>query len=440
MGRPCKWPPTIQKDRSQNRERVRVYENGKTIWKDLGPIGSEAAKREYARLIAEAAVLVQCHPSIDRKATLTVNELFAAYLAFAQGYYDYRELWNIKRAFRLLLAMYAGRKVADFGPLALKAVRSRFVKDGLARKTCNRFTDNIRRAWKWGVVEQLVEVALYDTLMAVESLKVNKTEAPDHPAIGDAPPVIVAAAIPFLLPVVGDMVRVQRLCAMRPGELVVMRPMDVRRPGVQSDGQWVWEYVPEWDKKRHLGKFRRIPVPPPAQELLAKYLRRAEAAYCFSPREALERYRGERGQKFRFGKSRLPGKRYQVGSYCHTVYKACLKAFPLSPHLARRHRESHAAWMERLGEDGQAERSRCTCSPFLIDVGNGVDARPRTKTRSAPTSRIRAGHATAIVSAALGGADAPHAGWGALVPVAFEQFVDGGPGPLVQVFDSEGAP
>ena len=47
---------------------------------------------------------------------------------------------------------------AEFGPLALKAVRGELIKSGLCRSEVNKRVGRIVRAFKWAVGEELVLV------------------------------------------------------------------------------------------------------------------------------------------------------------------------------------------------------------------------------------------------------------------------------------------
>jgi len=59
---------------------------------------------------------------------------------------------------------------------------------------------------------------------------------------------IVDRTLPFLPPIVADMVRVQRLCGMRPQDVRNMRAIDIDRT------QKVWRYVPFTHKTEHQKK------------------------------------------------------------------------------------------------------------------------------------------------------------------------------------------
>ena len=65
------------------------------------------------------------------------------------------------------------------------------------------------------------------------------------------PAVLVDITMPFLPPVVADMVRFQRLTGCRPGEVCLLRPCDLDRSGD------VWAYRPESHKTEHHGREAR---------------------------------------------------------------------------------------------------------------------------------------------------------------------------------------
>ncbi len=103
--------------------------NGKDHY--LGRHGTAASKEQYSRLIQEwLARGQQTAPEPGSTTGLTVNGLVLGYLRHAQEYYQKspNELVKIKRAAAPLLQLYRRSPVGDFGPLALKAVRSKMLE------------------------------------------------------------------------------------------------------------------------------------------------------------------------------------------------------------------------------------------------------------------------------------------------------------------------
>jgi hypothetical protein len=76
---------------------------------------------------------------------LTVAELFVAYLRFCEQYYvkngeTTNQVTMIHLALKVAKQLYGHSPCRNFGPLALKACRAEFVRNGLSRHECNRRT------------------------------------------------------------------------------------------------------------------------------------------------------------------------------------------------------------------------------------------------------------------------------------------------------------
>jgi integrase len=183
-------------------------------------------------------------------------------------------------AIRPLEDLYGGTRVADFGPLALKAVRLRMINAGLCRTEINRRINRIRRVFKWGVEDELVPANVLHALQAVAPLKRGRTIAPESEPVLPVPDADVDAVLPHVARQVAVMIQLQRLTAMRPGEVVLLRPCDVDRTGS------VWIYTLTEHKTAYRGYRRDVYLGPQAQALLLPWLERDPQAYCFSPAEA----------------------------------------------------------------------------------------------------------------------------------------------------------
>jgi integrase len=128
------------------------------------------------------------------------------------------------------------------------------------------------------------------------------------------------------------MIQLQRLTGMRPGEVIIMRTIDITTSGA------IWEYRPDSHKTEHHEKDRLVFIGPRAQEVLRPWLRPDLAAYLFSPREAMaelaaslravRKTKVQPSQRDRQSKQpkRTPGERYTTPSYGHSITMACDKA------------------------------------------------------------------------------------------------------------------
>ena len=248
----------------------------------LGPWQSKASKAEYDRLVG---AWLAAGRSLTPVNDSTVVELCAAYRRFAEGYYrkngqPTRSIERVRVALRYLRQIHGTTPVSSFGPLALQALQQHFVSEGKGRRYVNYLTAEIKRVFKWGVSQEIVPAMVHHALATVPGLRKGRTEAREPQPVQPVPDAVVDATLPFLPPVVADMVRLHRLTGCRPGELCLLRPADVDRSSA------VWAYRPESHKTEHHGRERVIFIGPQAQEILRPYLLRSPDAYCFVPAES----------------------------------------------------------------------------------------------------------------------------------------------------------
>jgi hypothetical protein len=111
-----------------------VVINGHTRY--LGKHGSKSSREAYARAIAEWSA--QGRAVVPDKDGVTVTEVMAAYIEHAQSYYRKNgeltsEMSWITDSLRPLRRLYGSTRAAEFGPLALKAVRQEMIDEGNGR-------------------------------------------------------------------------------------------------------------------------------------------------------------------------------------------------------------------------------------------------------------------------------------------------------------------
>ena len=311
----------------------------------LGRHGTEASRERYRRRIAEwltSGRLPSDH-SADQAAArgtdLTVNELILAYWRHAEQHYrgpdgtPTKELDNLADALRPLRRLYGHTRARAFGPLALRTVRDEMVRSGLCRSTVNARVNRARRLFKWAVSVELLPPPVYQALQAVPGLRLGRSEAPEAEAVRPVPEEHVERTLPFLPAPVRAMVQVQRLTGCRPGEVMVMRAIDLIMTGP------VWDYRPASHKNKHRGMDRIIQIGPQAQAVISPFLTPNLEAYLFSPRayvEAMHRRRAELRKTRRTPSElkrrrhaeprRVPAERYNRRSYRLAVVRACRRA------------------------------------------------------------------------------------------------------------------
>jgi integrase len=334
MSRKGSWPPRVRHNKARGQDCIRLRENGRVREIYLGPSGSEQARKEYLRVVAELEAHGNQAPPAAGSAYL-VAELLADYLSHAVDYYagEQRQLARLKRMADTIDQLYGHVPAAEFGPRALRSCLERWVEEGLSRVYCNYLARAAKLCFKWGVEQELVNVQTWQSLLTVRGLRRGKTEAPEPEPVKPADPEEVAKTLPFLLPPVRAMVQLQGLTGMRPGEAVLLRPQDLDRTSLVVEGTPIWVYAPGSDegpsgqhKNAWRGHARKIPLGPQAQAVLTPFLDRGADQYCFSPAEAMRAWLVAHGRKVHFRRKRAPGARYTTGSYDRSVSKACRKA------------------------------------------------------------------------------------------------------------------
>jgi integrase len=206
------------------------------------------------------------------------------------------------------------------------------IDSGLCRNEVNKRVGKVKRAFKWAVSEEMVPPSVYHGLQAVSGLRHGRADVRESEPVRPVPDAFVDALRPHLSRQVWAMVQLQRLTAMRPGEVVAMRTLDVDTSGR------AWAYVPESHKTEHHGKRRTIYLGPQAQAVLREWLRPELTAPLFQPREAMAERREEqrRNRKTRVQPSqqnrakprpkKRPGECYTVDSYRRAIAYGCMKA------------------------------------------------------------------------------------------------------------------
>ena len=255
----------------------------------LGPYDSPESREKYHRLVHEWLTRESAEPPpcADDPGP-TINELMLAFSdRHVVGYYvkdgnPTSEQDNIRQALRFVRRLYEHSPAKEFGPLALKAVRSAMIQSGRCRNLINKDIHRVRRMFKWAASEEILPASVYQALETVEALPKGRSQARETAPVKPVPIEVVNATLPHLPPVVQAMVKIQLLSGARPGEVCSMRPMDFDR----SDPS-CWSYTPSSHKTEHHGKARTIYLGPKAQSVLAPFLAdRSPDAFLFQPREA----------------------------------------------------------------------------------------------------------------------------------------------------------
>src|SRR5262249_33532386 len=152
--------------------------------------------------------------------------------------------------------LYESLPAADFGPLALEAVRrhiihtpvvrkvlkrdetgkvvrdengkrvweEKTIKDGLSRELVNQRVGRIKRMFRWAISKELIPAkAKCRDLDTVKGLQAGRSEAHETKPIEPVAEAVVRDTLPHLLAPVQALVELQLATGMRPGEACRMR-------------------------------------------------------------------------------------------------------------------------------------------------------------------------------------------------------------------------
>jgi integrase len=223
------------------------------------------------------------------------------------------------------------------------------IADKLSRKTINSRVRRIVAAFKWAAAKEMIPSSTHHSLTMVSGLRIGRTKARETKPVQPVADDVVDATLPHLPPIVADMVQLQRLTGMRPGEVCAVRPCDIDRTGD------VWTYTPATHKTQHHGKTRTVFIGERGQAILLKYLARRSDSYCFSPQDSEAKRRAEQfaarvtplnqgdrpGTNVKESPLRTIGDHYTKDSYGRAVSRACELAWPAPDNFDR---EARREW------------------------------------------------------------------------------------------------
>jgi integrase len=383
----------------------------------LGKYGTPQCQAAYKRAIAE--FMESGSAPLKPTVSLTVADGIARFLKAMKKEFGGDKLTraelmqtayaNLLPAMRPLRELYGSSPLEDFGPLQLKAVRTKLLnqhktgrrKDGkplkrLSRPVVNRRVRSIVQMFRWLAGDAVIDATQWTSLKAVEPLKLGRVDAPEPEPVTPVADAVVDATILHLPQVVADMIRLQRLTGARPGEICKLKPSMIDRADADV---WIVQFSKH--KNAWRGKSRTLYLGPKAQAILAKYLDRDAEAACFSPSEAMEQRRLMREAKRKTppnqgnrrgysAKSRRKekakptvGDSYTSASFGKAIRYACRLAWPVPKSM--KSKAAIAAWhREHSWSPNQLRHSRGT----ELRKQHGVDAASVILGHSSPDTTL----------------------------------------------------
>lgn len=286
----------------ESRGEARVRLGPKTFY--LGPWGSEKAARNYEQLVATWLAQGRVWPQKPVK-IVEVTDLIAVYLKHCECKYSkYGRITsgrdNAARALELLTASgLAARRPCDFGPLMLLAFQRWLAADPYhrwSRVTINRYTDQVVAMFKHAEAAELIPRGsqYWMGLKSVEHLRKGRSPAPGMdppreprkvPPVADEIIDATIAATQTRHPMLCDMIRLQRLTGMRPGELVSICPTDLS-PSTHREVMF-YKVTPDRNKCDASDVERTVYLGPKAMAIVRRWADPKDPdATVFSPKRA----------------------------------------------------------------------------------------------------------------------------------------------------------
>ncbi|MGC4033710.1 MAG: site-specific integrase [Tepidisphaeraceae bacterium] len=257
----------------------------------------------------------------------------------------------------------------------------------MKRNTVNARINQLCHVVRWGVKMELLPESVLSALLTVDALRPGETDAPESIERDGVAAEHVRACLPFMGPMLRDMVLLQMFSAMRGKEVFTLRSCEVDTTGK------AWTYTLAKHKTQHHGKKRVVKLGPQAKAALGRWLLSDLQAYVFAPARAesarlAERKAGDnppptqvdgpRQDQVRWGRKPL-AERYNKDTYNRAIRRAIDRAFPPPAELRRLKGETPKMWRTRLGPENweklKADRKQYTWTPHQLRHAQGQLAR-----------------------------------------------------------------
>jgi integrase len=265
----------------------------------LGRHGSDESRRRYRQFLARVEAGEVGRTSAEEildKRLRSIAELVVVYLEYAERYYvdetggNTSEFHCSKEALRPLVSLFGDEPGSEFGPRALTLVQNRMVEMGYARRTINSHVGRCKRFFRWCSKMELIPPGVYDGLRCVDGLRKGKSRAKETEPVRPVAWEHVEPILPFVSPTVSAMIQTQYYCGMRPGDVILMRRVDI---DTSAD---IWIYQPKRHKNSWRGQSLIKAIPKIAQPIVAEFFKPDLEAWLFSPQDSDRWHRKQRAE------------------------------------------------------------------------------------------------------------------------------------------------
>lgn len=226
-------------------------------------------------------------PLSSAEGGVSIAELCSRYRDHARTYYRRRdgtqtgEAKSVALSLRELEAIFGSSPAVAFSLGSLLVVREEMIRRDLSRGVINQRIGRIRRMFKWAIRGLCLPADVYESLLILEDLPAHRSEARECDPVEPVPREAVEATLPHVSPVVRAMIIVLLASGMRPGEIVVMRALDLDRREAP------WLYIPMTHKLAHRGKSREVFLGSTARAAIEPFLvDRPPGTFLFSAAES----------------------------------------------------------------------------------------------------------------------------------------------------------
>lgn len=240
---------------------ARVIVHGKTLY--LGKHNSPESWRRYQ----------QIRTAYDAGVTDPGMTLGDVCKRFFDEYVDVRFAHNkderdvFRAAIDRTVKLFGPWPAAGFSPACYDTLRKAMQKQGLASTTIAHYLRRVRVMLRWAAQLHLVAPQVIYLIESAPSLPSADVRKPEQvKGVSDAD---FQATLQFISPKVRDMLLIQRMTGMRPGEIRLMRASEV---DTSTD---IWVYSPSRHKTAHRGKTRIVGLNREAMRILEQHLKQA---------------------------------------------------------------------------------------------------------------------------------------------------------------------